>query len=274
MELDCVGFLQWALPHVNMRWAGFRKVRKQVCKRVRRRMKELNLQDYAAYQSWLSDHEMEWEKFDTMCRIPISRFYRDWAVFDYLKDEGLPLLAQKAQEENRPLRIWSAGCASGEEPYTLSLIWNLVHKSIFHEVKLQIVATDIDEHMLHRSKTGCYSFGSLKALPREWLNEAFTKKDNDYCIHPEYGKNIEWLQQDIRKENPDGIFDLVLCRNLVAMYFETGLQVEVFERIRQCLRPGGLLVLGCHESLPEGLEGFIVLEEKLNMYIKNAGKKS
>lgn len=273
MELDCVGFLQWALPHVNMRWAGFRKVRKQVCKRVRRRMKELDLVDYEAYRKWLTDHTSEWDVFDTMCRIPISRFYRDWAVFDYLKDESLPQMAIMAQEENRPLRIWSAGCASGEEPYTLSLIWNLVHKTRFPEVDLQIIATDIDEHMLHRAKTGCYSFGSLKGLPREWVNDAFTQKGREFCIQPEYGDMIQWLQEDIRQEMPEGVFDLVLCRNLVAMYFDTRLQHKVFERIRQSMRPGAILVLGCHEKLPEGVKGLVVHEEKLNVYRKNAEKK-
>ena len=274
MELDCVGFLQWALPYVNMRWGGFRKVRKQVCKRVRRRLNELDLPDYAAYREWLLDHEGEWEVFDTMCRIPISRFYRDWAVFDYLKEEGLPLFARKASEENRPLRIWSAGCASGEEPYTVSLIWNFLLKPRFPKLQLEIIATDIETHMLQRAKTGCYSLGSLKGLPGEWLEQAFTRKANGYCIHPEYGDTIQWLQQDIRKEMPEGLFDLVLCRNLVAMYFDADLQLRTFDRIRERIRAGGLLVLGCHETLPEGLEGFIVLEEKLNMYIKNAGKKS
>ena len=266
MKHDCGIFLQWALPIMKMRWAGFRKVHKQVCKGIRRRMKLLGLQDFEAYKQWLITHDSEWNKLDDMCRISISRLYRDWAVFDYLKDDILPRLAQQAVFKKRPLRCWSAGCASGEEPYTLSLIWYFVLKEKFPELDFQIIATDVDAKLLDRAKIGCYTHGSLKGLPKQWLPVAFTKTENDYCIHSSFGKNIEWLKQDIRKSFPEGRFDLLLCRNLVATYFEPELQVKVFNQMKSALRPGGFLVLGCHEKLPNGLDGFSTTVEKLNMY--------
>jgi len=263
---DCAIFLQWALPQMKMRWTGFRKVHKQVCKRIGRRMKTLNLHNFGEYQSWLTTHPLEWEVLDGMCRITISRFYRDWAVFDFLKDEILPRLAQEATLEKRPLRCWSAGCASGEEPYTLSLIWHFVFKEKFPEMDFQIIGTDVDAQLLERAKIGCYTLGSLKGLPKPWLAKAFSVKDNGYCIHSCFGKNIEWIQQDIRASFPTGMFDLLLCRNLVATYFEPALQVAIYNQMKSVLRPGGVLVLGCHEKLPEGLEGFSAKVEKLNMY--------
>lgn len=266
MKNDCTIFLQWALPRMKMRWAGFRKVRKQVCKRIRRRMKLLGLQNFEEYRNWLTTHHSEWNELDEMCRITISRFYRDWAVFDYLKDEILPRLAQRATLEKRPIRCWSAGCASGEEPYTLSLIWGFNFKEKFPELDFQIIATDVDAQLLDRAKKGCYTPGSLKGLPEEWLAKAFTIKENSYCIHSRFGKNIEWLQQDIRKSFPTGMFDLILCRNLVATYFEPALQVVIYNQMKSVLRPGGVLVLGCHEKLPKGLEGFSAHVEKLNIY--------
>ncbi|MBQ0736171.1 CheR family methyltransferase [Aquimarina celericrescens] len=269
MKEDCVGFLQWALPQMEMRWAGFRKVRNQVCKRIRRRLKVLNLQDFEEYKRWLTTHDSEWEVLDEMCRITISRFYRDWAVFDFLKGEILPLLAQQALLEKRPLRVWSTGCASGEEPYTLSLIWNFVFKEKFPSLDFHIAATDIDAQLLKRAKIGCYTPGSLKGLPKEWLDIAFVKKGNEYCIHSQYEKNIKWMQQDIRIAQPYGVFDLVLCRNLVATYFETTLQIDIFNKIRSAMRSGAILVLGCHEKLPTEVEGFSMKEEKLNIYVKD-----
>lgn len=272
MKNDCTIFLQWALPQMKMRWAGFKKVRKQVCKRIRRRMKILDLQNFGEYRSWLTTHHSEWNELDEMCRITISRFYRDWAVFDFLKDEILPRLAQRATLEKRPIRCWSAGCASGEEPYTLSLIWYFIFKENFPELDFQIIATDVDAQLLDRAKTGCYTSGSLKGLPGAWLDKAFSIKENSYCIHARFGENIEWLQQDIRTSFPTGMFDLLLCRNLVATYFEPALQIAIYNKMKSILRPGGVLVLGCHEKLPEGLKGFTATIEKLNIYEMSANK--
>ena len=266
MDNECIIFLQWALPQLRMRWAGFRKVRKQVCKRIKRRMKTLGLPHFSAYRTWVEHHPSEWQLLDDMCRITISRFYRDWDVFDFLTNALLPQMAEKAVRENRPLRCWSAGCASGEEPYTLALIGHFVLKEKFPELDFQIVATDIDQRLLERARTGAYPHGSLKGLPEEWLAKAFSNKGNEYQIHACFGSNIEWLQQDIRDTIPPGLFDLVLCRNLVATYFEARLQAAIFHQIKTALRPGGILVLGCHERLPQGVEGFSVKAEKMNIY--------
>ena len=266
MKNDCTTFLQWALPHLKLRWPGFRKVRKQVCKRIRRRLKVLGLNSYEEYQDWLQSHPAEWELLDAMCRISISTFYRDWAVFDYLKDNGLPQLAGSAVAEKRPLRCWSAGCASGEEPYTLSLIWHLVLKEQFPDLEFQIVATDADEYLLKRAKIGCYQSGTLKGLPGNWLNEAFEMKEETYCIQTRFKENIRWHQQDIRQSFPEGKFDLLLCRNLVATYFIPELQLDIFNRMKEVLIPNAMIILGCHERLPEGLEGYTIKEDKLVIY--------
>ena len=115
-DADCVRFLQWALPRLRLRWAGFRKVRKQVCKRIARRLGQLELPDLAAYVSLLSRRPEEWEHLDGLCRVTISRFYRDRAVFDCLGNEVLPELAAQARARGqRALRAWSAGCASGQK---------------------------------------------------------------------------------------------------------------------------------------------------------------
>lgn len=226
-------------------------------------MNVLGLENYEEYQLWLKSNPSEWELLDTMCRITISTFYRDWAVFNYLKDNLLPHLARLAISEKRPLRSWSAGCASGEEPYTLSLIWHLVLKNKYPTVDFQIIATDVDEHLLNRARTGCYQSGTLKGLPETWLDSAFDTNEDLYCIQEGFKENIEWYQQDIRKSLPEGKFDLLLCRNLVATYFDPELQLITFERMKSVLKPNGFLILGCHEKLPEGLDGFSVLDEKL-----------
>jgi hypothetical protein len=125
-DADVVAFLQWALPTLRMRWPGFRKVRGQVRKRLARRLRELDLETLRDYEAHLEAHPEEWATLDGFCRITISRFYRDRGVFDTLRDRVLPDLGSIAEARRASvIRAWSAGCASGEEPYSLSLAWEL-----------------------------------------------------------------------------------------------------------------------------------------------------
>lgn len=248
---ECVRFLQWALPRLRLRWPGFRKVRGQVCKRVERRRRALGLPDLAAYRAYLESHPDEWPLLDELCRITISRFNRDRGVFAHLGAEVLPGLARAALGEGRPaLNVWSAGCASGEEPYTLALLWELEVSSRFPGLELQVLATDVDEGLLQRARDGCYEASSLKEVPRGWRS-AFTERGGRFCLEPPYRAPVTLARHDLRSGSPNGPFDLILCRNLAFTYFDLALQREVLETLARCLRPGGALVVGAHESLPE-----------------------
>src|SRR3954464_10873763 len=122
---ECVELMQWALPRLGLRWSAFRRVKGQVCKRIRTRVQALGLADARAYAQYLECHSDEWGTLEAMCGITISRFYRDHPVFDALAQDVLPMLTCQLAE-GEPLRVWSAGCASGEEPYSIALIWELL----------------------------------------------------------------------------------------------------------------------------------------------------
>ena len=253
---QCVRFLQWALPQLHMRWDGFRKVRRQVCKRIDRRIRELDLTRIEDYRSRLEEHADEWAHLDALCRITISRFYRDRAVFDTLAEYVMPALAQTAsQRGDRELRIWSAGCGSGEEPYTLALLWHSELRSRFPGMHIDIVATDADPSMLRRAHAGQYASGSLREVSQRWRDQAFTRDDDAYCLDREYRRGVRFIEQDIRNERPEGRFDLVLCRNLVFTYFDFGRQCETLKRIVDAMHDGAALVLGAHEQLPDSVHG-------------------
>jgi chemotaxis protein methyltransferase CheR len=249
-DAACTGFLQWALPRLGLRWAGYRKVRGTVCKRLRRRLRTLGLPDLDAYRAYLQATPAEWSCLDALCRIPISRFYRDRAVFDSLADDAIPALARAAQNGGRVLRCWSAGCASGEEPYTIVLLWRHRIGKEFPGVELQVVATDVEPAMLARARLGCYAFGSLKDLPKD-LTPSFRRVDDHWCLSAEIRNAVDWRLQDIREAQPLEIFDFVLCRNLVFTYFEPALQSRLLQVIASHIRTGGALVIGAHERLPE-----------------------
>jgi chemotaxis protein methyltransferase CheR len=222
-NMDCVAFLQWALPRLGRRWAGYRKVRRQVCRRVRHRLEALGLDGFDAYRAHLEARPDEWQILDGLMNVTISRFNRDRGVFEHLRDEVL-----------RPgMRVWSAGCASGEEPYTLALLCD----------GLDILATDVDPVMLRRAEAARYPPSALRELPEELrraLADERTRRHVNFALH------------DVRDEPPPGPFDLVLCRNLAFTYFDEPTQRDVLQKIATVT---DLLVIGAHERLPDGETG-------------------
>jgi chemotaxis protein methyltransferase CheR len=251
---ECAGFLQWALPRLGLRWAGFRKVRRIVCKRLERRRRALGLPTFDAYRDWLAGHGQEWEALRSLCSIPISRFWRDRCVFDVLAQSVLPALAAAAAARpDRTLSCWSAGCASGEEPYSLAILWRLRLARTWPQVALRVWATDVDDHLLERAARACYGWSSLKELPSAWRGPAFEQRGDSWCLREPFREPVTFTRQDLRLDVPDACFDLILCRNVVLTYFEPALQQAVMTRVVDRLRAGGALVIGVHERLPEGI---------------------
>jgi len=266
-DSDCVRFLQWALPQMQMRWAGFRKVRKQVCKRLTHRLAALGLDDIDAYQHHLTQQPDEWRGLDSLCRVVVTRYYRDKRVFAELAERVLPQLATTARASGREvLRAWNIGSASGEEAYTLAILWHQMLAPRFPELQFNILGTEIDSHLLERSQQACYLSGTIKNMPKALSSKAFSIDNDHYCLKPEYQAMVEFRQQDIRTTLPDEMFDLILCRNLVFTYFDEPLQQTILNRMLTRLRPGGWLVLGVHESLPAGAGGLTVVSERLGLY--------
>lgn len=250
-DLDCTAFLQWALPQLGHRWGGYRRVRRQVCKRLSKRLAELTLTDLDAYRRYLETHAEEWPQLAALLPITISRFWRDRAVFDFLATTLLPTLARGAAERGEhALHAWSAGCASGEEPYGLVLAWQLGGK-LPHNVSPDILATDIEESVLERARRACYTASSLRELPAGWRDCAFNVDvAGRYCLRAEYRAGVTFQRQDIRREWPESRFDLILCRNLVFTYFDDETQRAIAAKLTDHLVPGGALVIGHHERVP------------------------
>ncbi len=250
-DAECVAFLQWALPKLNLRWAGYRKVRRQVCKRIRRRLAQLELSDLAAYRAHLEENAAEWPVLSSLCTITISRFYRDWGVWDTLRDEVLPAIAENARAEgDDTLRCWSIGCASGEEPYTMAILWQLALADRYPELGLRGLATDADPHMIERARAAQYPAATLRDLPRDWLDRAFEPIGETFRLRESFRRSVEIRHEDVRIATPSETFRVIFCRNVVCTYFDETLQQQTLQRVLDVLAPGGAFVLGRHERLP------------------------
>jgi len=190
--------------------------------------------------------------FDALCRMSISRFYRDGAVFDELRCVQLPRLVANALRAGRQrLAAWSAGCASGEEAYSLAVLWRFGLQPAHPELQLDILATDADERLLERARDARYAPATLRELPAEWRNQAFETDGAQLALREPLRRMVRLEARDLRDSAPDAIFDLVLCRNAAFTYFRAALQQRLVDRVWSVLAAGGVLVIGARESLPD-----------------------
>ena len=236
-------------------------------KRIQRRLQSLGLPSLADYHTYLETHPEEWAVLDSSCWISISRFYRDKSVFQFLEREVLPGLARQALARGESvLRCWSIGCAAGEEPYSLSLLWKLDLQAQFPTVRLVILATDIDDQAIARAQRGCYPPSSLRDLPESWRMQAFDQTAEGFWIKPEFRESVTFLMLDIREAAPEQTFHLILCRYLAFTYFDAGLQSSTLRQFTGRMQAGGALVIGHGETLPDGEFGLIPWSEKEGIY--------
>lgn len=254
-EEQCVELLEWAVPRLGLRWDAFQRNKRQVCRRLRNRIRELQLPDPAAYAGYLERTKSEWPVLDAICAVTISRFYRDREVFDQLVSDVIPALMRELPA-GQPLRVWSAGCASGEEPYSIALMWELELKRSYPERELELLATDRNAELLERAAIGCYRRSSLRELPAAWIDRAFTNVGDGWCLDAELRRTVTFECQDLRQASPSGIFDVILCRNLAFSYFDLAEQRTLAKRLKAQLASNGALVLGLDEVVPDeaGLE--------------------
>lgn len=265
----CIHFLQWALPQMQLRWQGFRRVRKQVCKRIGQRISQLGLADELVYRDYLQHHAAEWQTLAAWCHVTISRFYRDKIVFERLERELIPRLCDQLRlQGGKCLYCWSAGCARGEEAYSLALLWSFVLQRQYPEIALSITATDINPIMIQQARKACYPFSSVKNLSTEWRQMAFMQNNEQYCLQPVYQRLVTFSLGDVEQGVGTQSYHLVLCRNLVFTYFSLDRQVQFLHKLQTQLSAGSVLILGAHECLPEGISGWRQWQQRLPIYLR------
>jgi chemotaxis protein methyltransferase CheR len=186
-----------------------------------------------------------------------------------IANEVLPCLAGYAiDSESRTISCLSLGCASGEEVYTLKLLWQELLHSRYSSLTLRIIALDADENMLARARLGRYTRGSVRELPPDLLDRGFVKLGGAYQLRESYRDSIEFMKADVRDALPRGPFHLVLCRNLVFTYFDDALQREITARITDVMAAGGFLAVGRHETVPAGIGGLTPYPSSWMLYQK------
>jgi chemotaxis protein methyltransferase CheR len=221
-------------------------------RRIGGRLQELGFSSFRDYRSYLLAHEEERRLLTDLLTVTISRFWRNRFVFDSLARTWLPALLTRLQPAE-PFRVWSAGCACGEEPYSVLLLWEEHFAASGHELRL--LATDADRRCLHRAREGRYPGSSLRELPLDLRRRYFVNQGGDSVINLELRERVVWLEHNLFWDSPPRDNHLILCRNMAYTYFTEPVQHETTRRFHQALLPGGLLVIGRKDQLPPGADG-------------------
>jgi len=200
-----------------------------------------------AYSLRIQKDPEEQKHLTQILTITISKFFRDREVFEKMETSLIPAMLTKNRRE---LRVWSVGCASGEEPYSLCLLWKARFENDWPQMGLSILATDIDESLLQRAQEGRYKKSSVEGIPGDILGRFFKVESGSYALAKDIRERVEFKKHDVMNEQPFSEMDLILCRNLIFTYFSKQRQMDVLKKIAFSLNEECFLVIGENESLP------------------------
>jgi chemotaxis protein methyltransferase CheR len=225
--------------------------RELIYARLSRRLRALRLKSFREYRELLAGDPQELIQLTNAITTNLTSFFRECHHFDYLRDELLKPLATDTHARRR-VRIWSAGCSSGEEPYCIAM---MVHEALPDLARwdVRILATDLDSEVLARARAGVYGAERLRSVEPERLARFFTEQWDEtgllYRVVPELAALVTFKQLNLMDQWPmKGPLDVIFCRNTV-IYFDKDTQRELFGRIAALQRRGDHLLLGHSESL-------------------------
>ncbi len=249
-------------------------------RRVRKRMfatKSSGLNDYLAF---LQNNDEEADNLLDVFTINVSRFFRNSLTFEIIEKNIIPTLFQdKEKAGEKTIRLWSAGCACGEEPYSVAMLFHEYMKKNAPDINLRLFASDLDPKALQKATKGIYAADSIKEVKYERVTSYFTQKGDAFHLKEEIKKMATFSRYDLLNKNsytlPESVFgefDMVFCRN-VLIYFELNYQRIIFEKLYKSLKPGGYLILGEAEAPEEGfINKFNAENRQFRIYQKQKAK--
>ena len=240
-------------------------------RRVERRMALAGAKTAAEYFDLLRRDANERDQLSRDLLINVTGFFRDSAVFDFLGENVIPDLVRD-HPLDRPLRIWVAGCSSGEETYSLAMLFREEIDVSKREIKLQIFATDVDPDAVAIARDGLYPNSIEADVSRERLARFFSKEDHSYRISAELRSNVVFTVHDVLADPPFSRLDFVSCRNLL-IYLLPEAQAKVISILHFALREGGLLLVGDAETVGVADGRFVAISKPQRIYRRVGGAR-
>ncbi|RBY83058.1 chemotaxis protein CheR [Geodermatophilus sp. TF02-6] len=243
MDPDFEALLVYLRERRGFDFTGYK--RPSLSRRVRRRMAEVGIGSVSEYQDHLEVHPDEFAPLFNTILINVTSFFRDRAAWDHLRDHLLPELLASA---GPVIRVWSAGCASGQEAYSLAILLTDALGADEFRRRVKIYATDVDEEALAHARQALYTERELEGLTPAQVGEYFTSENGRYVFRKDLRRSVIFGRNDLVQDAPISHIDLLLCRNTL-MYFTAETQARILGRLHYALKPTGLLFLGKAEML-------------------------
>jgi two-component system CheB/CheR fusion protein len=234
-----------------------------VRRRLQRRMSVNQINDISGYARFLEGNENEVKALQKDMLISVTSFFRDPGAFKALKVQLKGLLKNKTQ--STALRVWVAGCATGEEVYSVAIVIAECMDELTKRLPVQLYGTDIDMDALYIARAGKYLANIVADVSPERLKRFFVKGENTYSVKKEIREMVIFAPQDFIKDPPFSRMDLICCRNLL-IYIENDVQSRLFPLFNYALKPGGILFLGTSETIGESKDLFTVLDRKWKIF--------
>lgn len=238
---------QQLLDFFGFSWSGYKKVRKGVKKRITRHMEQLGCRHVEEYIMALKNRDALRSECEQLMTVSISRFFRDRGLWQtFLRD----ILSGIINLGVTFVNIWSAGCACGEEVYSLKIVWELLRRQFDELPMIEVLATDMNPVYLARAREGIYQPSSLKELPQEFRPIFFQPQKKHFSVESFLKKGISWELCNLLFDVPENRFHIIFLRNNILTYYGAELKKRAFQNVVERLEPEGFLIIGAHETLP------------------------
>jgi two-component system CheB/CheR fusion protein len=259
--------LQYMRDARGFDFTGYKRT--TLTRRVRRRMDQVGCENYEDYLDLLQASSDEFAALFNTILINVTSFFRDPPAWEFVKDKVIPeLLAERAPNES--IRVWSAGCASGQEAYTLAmLLVEALGPDEFRQ-RVKIYATDIDEDALVEGRSASYDAKAVESVPQELLQRYFESSNGRYVFRKDLRRAVIFGRNDLVKDAPISRVDLLVCRNAL-MYMNAETQRHVLNRLHFALSPRGRMFLGHAEMLLSHGDRFTPVDLKNRIFRKTDG---
>ncbi len=241
-----------------------------VLRRLSIRMRRTGVTNLDEYVRYLVSHTDERQLLIDALGVNVTEFLRDPTTFAAIRASVIPRVAQ-ARGAHHTIRIWSAGCATGEEAYSLALVTQAVLDHQPGGGAVKVYATDIDEACLADARRAAYAEAQVRGVPRDLLGRYFVREGDLYMVKPELRGMVTFAHHDLTSPHFPGGFDVIVCRNVI-IYFERSAHEELFEKFYHALTPWGFLVLGRTESVwGRARDLFISIDSRERIYQRVEG---
>ncbi|GAA3001275.1 CheR family methyltransferase [Actinokineospora diospyrosa] len=221
--------------------------RTSLVRRVRQRMTQVAIEDYADYIDHLQANADEFNALFNTILINVTSFFRDLDAWDYLRAVTVPALVGRRTSQ-APIRIWCAGCAAGQEAYTLAMAFVEEMGVEQFRQRVKIYATDVDEQALTQARQALYTGGEVESVPAPLLERYFERHNGHFAFRKDLRRSVIFGRNDLVQDAPISRIDLLTCRNTL-MYFNAETQAKILARLHFAIAPHGLLFLGKAEML-------------------------